>query len=189
MRILLNELSNKRDSIMKYLEVSYKNIYTENSLKDARKFNSLEKCATTHTLLLPVNEEVFDEVDEGEFGKLANAIRDFRKTFQSLVINYGQISSVVDKEIDGFTISYSDDANVGYYTMDLIQVEEKSELDWYRLKLSGHDWFYAYSDCRRTYNAGTSSAAIVNAMQKRLDKDYVIWNEVVPKEFKHTEKK
>lgn len=61
-------------------------------------------------------------------------------------------------------------------------------LENYKKALARHDWFYHYSDDHRVWKAGEQSWSNICHRQKVLDKDYLIWNQYCPVEFKKNPK-
>jgi len=58
------------------------------------------------------------------------------------------------------------------------------KLQRYREHLKSHDWFHAYSDDGRVYNEGRNSLMRLTEQQRDLDRDFEVWNEYAPGEYK-----
>lgn len=56
--------------------------------------------------------------------------------------------------------------------------------DEYRKLLNEHDWTFEYSDDGRNYRKGLDQRANLLGMQKRLDPDFAIWNEICPPQYR-----
>lgn len=63
----------------------------------------------------------------------------------------------------------------------LSQIEEVTD---YSRRLKAHDWQFEYADDGATWRRGMAERKELNAMQKRLDADLKIWNELAPAQFR-----
>ena len=50
--------------------------------------------------------------------------------------------------------------------------------------LKTHDWYYQYSDDHRVWTKYQGHYNSIRYMQKSVDPDYRIWNEIAPSDFK-----
>ena len=57
-------------------------------------------------------------------------------------------------------------------------------LESYIEKLKNHDWFYAMSDDPRIESLGQKQRMALIAHQRSFDKDFEIWNQHAPEQFK-----
>lgn len=54
------------------------------------------------------------------------------------------------------------------------------DLDQYRNRLKGFDWYFAYADDDGVYRRGQREQEAIAEAQKRLDPSGAIWNEYCP---------
>lgn len=57
-------------------------------------------------------------------------------------------------------------------------------LEEYKAALRAHDWFYMYADDYRSFDKGKDQWASINIMQKKIDPDFIIFNEYAPPAMK-----
>lgn len=169
---------------MHYVKVIYDSILTPKRLEGAKAARTF-KSRKLSEVILQVSDEVYVSILQDDYLPVANAFRDHHKYTSSCVIDYGQIDSIEMIEEDGITFPFTEDETVVWPAYKLLEVEDSSDIDWYKVQLTNHDWFYSYSDCGRTYRNGVTSACRVNTLRASIDPDYAIWDTIVPKEFKH----
>lgn len=54
----------------------------------------------------------------------------------------------------------------------------------YRFLLGTHDWSYQFSDDYSVWVKGETQWREISELQRKIDPNYVIWNEVVPDDLK-----
>ncbi len=54
----------------------------------------------------------------------------------------------------------------------------------YRALLGRHDWWYAYSDDYSVWAKGQRQSQEISTLQRQVDPDFEIWNEIAPAECK-----
>jgi hypothetical protein len=59
----------------------------------------------------------------------------------------------------------------------------KSDLEKYVQHLQYHDWYFNYADDHRVWEAGNAAAHKLHDEQKRLDPEFLVWNQYAPKAF------
>lgn len=169
---------------MHYVKVIYDSILTPKRLagaKAVRTFNSRK----VSEVILQVSDEIYVSLLQDNFAPVANAFRDHFKFTSSCVIDHGQIDSIEMVEEDGITFPFTQDETVVWPAYKLLEVEDSSDIEWYKVKLRNHDWTYAYSDCNKAFRAGESSGRIISSLRAKLDPDYAIWDSIAPKDFRH----
>lgn len=57
-------------------------------------------------------------------------------------------------------------------------------LDQYKAALNKHDWYYMYADSSKEFSKGKEQWLALSAMQRKLDPDYVIFNQYAPDDMK-----
>ena len=50
--------------------------------------------------------------------------------------------------------------------------------------LKKHDWSYEYSDDQSVWLRGVGQRQTLTRLQKELDKDYAVWNEHAPTDYR-----
>lgn len=63
---------------------------------------------------------------------------------------------------------------------------EPIEMQAYRNGLKGHDWYHNYSDDGDVWRRGLAHRKQLEAMQRILDPQYVVWNEIAPDVFRRS---
>lgn len=56
----------------------------------------------------------------------------------------------------------------------------------YKIGLDVHDWGYDYSDDRRAWTQGRVERGWLQAVQKRLDPVFTVWNSIAPLPYRAT---
>lgn len=57
-------------------------------------------------------------------------------------------------------------------------------IDEYRHLLQDHDWTHERSDDQRAYLKGRREIKVLRKLQKELDPDWTVWNELCPPSFR-----
>lgn len=64
----------------------------------------------------------------------------------------------------------------------------KASEDKYRKLLTGHDWYYNFSDDYSVWAKGKERSNSIFALQPDVDPDFAIYNEYAPDDFKRVKK-
>lgn len=59
-------------------------------------------------------------------------------------------------------------------------------MDEYLKLLQSHDWSYDRSDDHSVWKRGYEARQRLYALQSKIDKDYAIWNQYAPEEYRRT---